>query len=241
MSIAITPPAAASRRHARTGGQRKLNGNSTDTPACRWPATPTPTTWRTSAGCWPTVCRSSRALGGGLLEPAGAESPEGRPPAGRLCEGGGVDRPGRSLAEVLEMLGSLRENQVEVEEPQGVHRAGQRHGASHAAPGSRSSASGSPSFRTAPWGGPCCTWLSYSRRWSGSGRWWGWSGSRRPASISTGARGSAGRGPRRYRTCAGAPASHGAAAPRYPGPPQRHSMVVRLNTAVSVYQGEGFV
>ena len=42
----------------------------------------------------------------------------------------------------------------------------------------------------------------------------GWSGSRRPASISTGARGAAGRGPRRYRTCAGDAASHGAASPR---------------------------
>ena len=32
----------------------------------------------------------------------------------RLCEGGALDRPGRSVAEVLDLQGWLRENQVEV-------------------------------------------------------------------------------------------------------------------------------
>ena len=48
------------------------------------------------------------------MEPARAESFEGCLTAGRLCEGGALDRPGRSVAEVLDLQGWLRENQVEV-------------------------------------------------------------------------------------------------------------------------------
>ena len=44
----------------------------------------------------------------------GAESPEGHPSSGRLCDGGGAGPPGRSLTEVLELLGWLRGNQVKV-------------------------------------------------------------------------------------------------------------------------------
>ena len=50
----------------------------------------------------------------GPLGTAGAESSEGCPPDGRLREGGGAGCLGRSLTEVLELLGWLRENQVEV-------------------------------------------------------------------------------------------------------------------------------
>ena len=48
------------------------------------------------------------------MEPARVESFEGCLTAGRLCEGGALDRPGRSVAEVLDLQGWLRENQVEV-------------------------------------------------------------------------------------------------------------------------------
>ena len=50
----------------------------------------------------------------GLLEPARAESPEGCPLPRRLREGGGAGPPGLSLTEVLELLGWLRENGVEI-------------------------------------------------------------------------------------------------------------------------------
>ena len=48
------------------------------------------------------------------MEPAGSESPEGRPHAGRLREGGSAGPFGRSLTEVLELLAWLRENGVEI-------------------------------------------------------------------------------------------------------------------------------
>ena len=87
-----------------------------------------------------------------------------------------LDRLGRSLAEVLELLGWLRENQVEVislrESIDQDSAMGRR----------------------------CCTWPSSSRRlraiYLESGRWRGRSGSRPTASTSGGARGQpeAGRG-----------------------------------------------
>ena len=67
-----------------------------------------------------------------------------------------LDRLGRSLTEVLELPGWLRENQV------GVISL-------------RESID-----QDSAWGGRCCTWPSYSRRWSatwpGSGPWPGGSG-----------------------------------------------------------------
>ena len=53
-----------------------------------------------------------------------------------------LDRLGRSLTEVLELLVWLREKGVEI------------------------ISLGSSLTRTVPWGGRCCTWPSYSRRWS---------------------------------------------------------------------------
>ena len=67
------------------------------------------------------------------------------------------------------------------------------------------------------WGGRCCTCPSYSQRWSAiwlvREHWRDWSESEQPASTSDGARGSAGSGPKRYRTCACAMDYRGAASP----------------------------
>ena len=105
-----------------------------------------------------------------------------------------LDRLGRSLTEVLELLGWLRENGVEI--------------ISLRESIDQDSAMGRAMLH----------WPSSSRRWSatwpGRERLRGLSGSRPPASTSGGARGSAGSGPRRYRTCASATASLGAASPR---------------------------
>ena len=80
-----------------------------------------------------------------------------------------LDRLGRSLTEVLELLGWPRENEVEIISL-------------------RESID-----QDSAWGGRCCTWPSSSRRWSatwsGRERWRGWSGSKPPASTSAGARG----------------------------------------------------
>ena len=80
-----------------------------------------------------------------------------------------LDRLGRSLTEVLELLGWPRENEVEIISL-------------------RESID-----QDSAWGGRCCTWPSSSRRWSatwsGRERWRGWSGSKPPASTSVGARG----------------------------------------------------
>ena len=80
-----------------------------------------------------------------------------------------LDRLGRSLTEVLELLGWPRENEVEIISL-------------------RESID-----QDSAWAGRCCTCPSSSRRWSatwsGRERWRGWSGSKPPASTSAGARG----------------------------------------------------
>ena len=113
LSIAITPFTVDSRHHARTGSQQKMNGRLFGYAACQWPAMPTPRTWRISVGSWLTASRCMKVWGWGFLEPAGPESPEGRPPAGRLREDGSAGPLGRSLAEVLELLAWLRGNDME--------------------------------------------------------------------------------------------------------------------------------
>ena len=76
--------------------------------------TPTPTTSRPSAASWPTAAGLLWCGQRGLMEPVRAASFEGCLTAGRLCECGALDRLGRSVAEVLDLLGWLRDNQVEV-------------------------------------------------------------------------------------------------------------------------------
>ena len=60
VSIAITLPAAASRRHARTGGQRKMSGRLYG--YARVSVASDANNLEIQAGCWPTASRSSRTL-----------------------------------------------------------------------------------------------------------------------------------------------------------------------------------
>ena len=105
-----------------------------------------------------------------------------------------LDRLGRSLTEVLELLGWLRENQVEV--------------ISLRESIDQDSAMGRAMLHLA------IVFAEMERDLARERTMPGWSGSRPPASTSAGARGSAGSGRKRYRTYAGATASHGAASPR---------------------------
>ena len=166
------------RLRPRVGGQRRRR---------QQPGDPAPGAGRLRAGL---RGRGQR----GLLEPAGAESPEGALQPGDCLKVAALDRLGRSLTEVLELLGWPRENEVEIISL-------------------RESID-----QDSAWGGRCCTWPSSSREWISTWpereRWRGWSGSRPLASPWAGAGGSARSGPRRYRACASATAYHGAASPR---------------------------
>ena len=137
MSIAIIPPSVLLCLCARTGGQRKMIGRPMNTPVCRWPATPTPTTRKTSAGCWPTACRSSRTWRAGPLVPCRLNRLKETLAPGDCVKVAALDRPGRSVTEVVELLGWLREKQVEVISLRESIDQGQRHGAGDAAPSHR--------------------------------------------------------------------------------------------------------
>ena len=73
------------------------------------------------------------------MEPAGLNRLRAALQPGDCVKVAALDRLGRSLTEVLELLGWLREREA-----------------------SRSSASGSPSTGTAPRAGRCCTWLIFA-------------------------------------------------------------------------------
>ena len=105
-----------------------------------------------------------------------------------------LDRLGRSLTEVLELLGWLRENGVEI--------------ISLRESIDQDSAMGRAMLHLAIVFAEMERDLARERTVAGLER------VKATASTSGGARGSAGSGPRRYRTCASATASHGAASPR---------------------------
>ena len=114
----------------RVGGQRRRRQQPGDT----------------SAGCWPTASRSSRTWGAG---PPGTWPGLNRLKAALVQPGdcvkvAALDRLGRSLTEVLELLGWLRENQRRNHQPPGVHRPGQRHRPGDAALGHRLRGDGTP-------------------------------------------------------------------------------------------------
>ena len=86
--------------------------------------------WRTSAGFWPGLRGRGQR---GLLEPAGAESPEGRPPAGRLRESGGAGPLGPIADRGFGAAGMAAREGHRNRQPPGVRRPGQRHGTGDAA------------------------------------------------------------------------------------------------------------
>ena len=126
------------------GASEVCAGNRMDTSACRWLAAPTPTIWRTSAGHWLTAGRSIEDVGSGASRNrTGLNRLKATLEPGDCVKVAALDRLGRSLSEVLELLNWLHERGA-----------------------SKSSVSGSPSIRTAPQGGRCCTWPLSSPRWS---------------------------------------------------------------------------
>ena len=129
------------------------------------------------------------------MEPAGLNRLKAALQPGDCVKVAGLDRLARSVTQVLELPGWLRENQVEV--------------ISLRESFDQDSAMGRAMLHLAIVFAEMERDLTRERT-----RWRGWSGSRPLASTLDGARESAGSGPRRYRTCAGAPASHGAASPR---------------------------
>ena len=84
------------------------------TPACPCPTTLVATTWRTSAGCWPTVSRFSRTWQGAFWNRTGLNRLKAALQPGDCVKVAALDRLGRSLTEVLELLGWLPENGVEI-------------------------------------------------------------------------------------------------------------------------------
>ena len=129
LSIARTLPTVVSRRHARTGGQRKMSGRlfgyARVSVASDADANNLETQRRVLADCEQVF---EDVGSGASLEPAGAESAEGRPPAGRLREGGGAGLAGSVADRGAAAAGWLREKGVDI-------------------------ASGNPSTKTAPWVG----------------------------------------------------------------------------------------
>ena len=114
-SIAITPPAVESRRRARTGGQRKMSGRlfgyARVSVASDADANNLENQRRVLADC------------DQVFEDVGSGASWNRPGLNRLkaalqpgdcLKVAALHRLGRSLTEVLELLGWLRENQVEV-------------------------------------------------------------------------------------------------------------------------------
>ena len=185
-----------SRRHARTGGLRKMNckpyGDARGSVVSDVYANNPETKRRALSDCEQVF----EDMGsGGFLEPAGAESPEGRPPAGRRREGSGAGPPGPVAEQGAGTAGLAARERHRNRQPQGVRRPGQRHGTGDAASGHRFRRDGARPFPGAYAGG------------AGAGK-----GYRQAPSGS--ARASAGSVPRKYRACASATASRGAASPR---------------------------
>ena len=142
-SIAGTVPTAVSRRHARTGGQRNMSGKmfgyARVSVASDADANNLETQRRVLADCEQ------------VFEDVGNGASWNRPGLNRLkaalqpgdcVKVAALDRLGRSLTEVLDLLGWLRENEVEIISL-------------------RESID-----QDSAWGGRCCTWPSASRRWS---------------------------------------------------------------------------
>ena len=195
MSIAITLPAAASRRRAMTGGQRKMSGKLFGYARVSVASDADANNLHTHR--WvPADCEQ-------VFEDVGSGASWNRPGLNRLkaalqtgdcVKVAALDRLGRSLTEVLELLGWLREKGVEIislresiDQDSAMGRA-MLHLAIVFAEMERDLAR----ERT----------LAGLERVKATGKHLG----RR--------KGSAGSGPRRYRTCASATASLGAASPR---------------------------
>ena len=116
-------------------------------------------------------------------------------PPGDCVKVAALDRLGGSLAEVLELLGWLKENQVEV--------------ISLRESIDQDSAMGRAMLHLAIVFAEMERDLARERT-----RWRGWSGSRRPASTSAGARGVSRKRAEEIQNMPDAPVSHGAASPR---------------------------
>ena len=94
MSIARTLPAVASRRHARTGGQRKMSGKLFGYARVSVASDADSNNLENQRRVLVDGDQVFEGVGAGPIGTGGAESSEGRPPAGRLREGGGAGPPG---------------------------------------------------------------------------------------------------------------------------------------------------